>query len=452
MRKFVLFVALFFGLTQCTTAPISNEEVSVKVLLSNVDSWGLQDIAVLVNDSVIGRTDQLGDFTVPRLFVTDSLWVEDSDFNFSRRRLEISSEEFYYEFLAHKKPDSFDVAAINLLTDLQLPNGLVPSIEGGTVISTYDQALAIIAYCLSGNLEAAEKTLDFFEARRTTELEQGLGGFYQFRSPTGEPTGNRWMGDNAWLLQAVYIYHASANTAMPFKYHALEGSLYWWLVSLEDPYGDGLYGGYRANGDTIHKITEGNIDAFAVIFDYAALRASILRHLETEKWDPLDGNLMAWPTNPSYKYALDCNTWSYCAFPDFPESARTALDKYELTTTSDITGESITGYCFDEDQDALWFEGTAQVAVMHWVANDSIAANEVLGELRKGWITNASGHRGLPYAANHGSSYGADALWATASTDPCVSSTAWYLMASHRFNPFRGSKMRNISEGPVFWL
>lgn len=451
MRKIVLFVALLLGLLQCVRQPISHENVELRVVFSNVDAWGVQDIAVLVNDSIVGRTDEQGFFTVPRLYETDSLWVEDPDFTFSRSRLETSSEVFVYEFSAQKQRDSFDLAAIDFLTDLQLPNGLVPSIEGGTVISTYDQALAIIAYCLSGNLEAAEKTLDFFDARRTIELEQGLGGFYQFRSPAGEPTGNRWMGDNAWLLQAVRIYHASANTAMPFKYHALEGSLYWWLVALEDPYGDGLYGGYRANGDTIHKITEGNIDAFAVISD-AAVRASILRHLEAEKWDPLDGNLMAWPTNPAYKYALDCNTWSYCAFPDFPESARSALNKYELTTTSTATGESITGYCFDEDQDALWFEGTAQVAVMHWAANDPVAATELLTELRKGWITNASGHRGLPYAANHGTAYGADELWASASTDPCVSSTAWYLMASHRFNPFFHSKIRNITQGPVFWL
>jgi len=451
MRKIVLFVALLLGLLQCVRQPISHENVELRVVFSNVDAWGVQDIAVLVNDSIVGRTDEQGFFTVPRLYETDSLWVEDPDFTFSRSRLETSSKAFYYEFKAQKQRDSFDLAAVDFLADLQLPNGLVPSIEGGTVISTYDQALAIIAYCLSGNLEAAEKTLDFFDARRTTELDQGLGGFYQFRSPTGEPTGNRWMGDNAWLLQAVHIYHTSANTAMPFKYYALEGSLYWWLVSLEDPYGDGLYGGYRANGDTIHKITEGNIDAFAVISD-EAFRASILRHLEAEKWDPLDGNLMAWPTNPAYKYALDCNTWSYCAFPDFPESARSALNKYELTTTSTATGESITGYCFDEDQDALWFEGTAQVAVMHWAANDPVAATELLTELRKGWITNASGHRGLPYAANHGTAYGADELWASASTDPCVSSTAWYLMASHRFNPFFHSKIRNITQGPVFWL
>jgi len=450
MNKLILLAAFFLGLNACRTSTVSYENVEITVGLEHVQAWNLKDIAVVLNDSIIGYTDADGTFVVPLLYETDSLRVQDEDFTFLRERFWTSSPQFSYRFFAQKKLDSFDINAIDFLTSLQLSNGLVPSIEGGTVISTYDQALAIIAFCISGEVDAAEKVLDYFESIRVSELEQGLGGFYQFRSPTGTPTGNRWMGDNAWLLLAVQIYHRTINHGI-LKYGALQGSLHFWLASLEDPYGDGLYGGYRENGDTIHKITEGNIDAFAALTSIEVC-ASILRHLEKDKWDPVDGNLMAWPTNNDYKFALDCNTWSYCGFPAYPESARTGLDKFQLTTTSAVTGETITGYCFDEDQDALWFEGTAQVALMHWVASDATAANEVLTELRKGWITSASGHQGLPYTANHGTSYGAGELWATASTDPCVSSTAWYLMASHRFNPFYGSKRRNIAEGPVFWL
>ena len=47
----------------------------------------------------------------------------------------------------------------------------------------------------------------------------------------------------------------------------------------------------------------------------------------------------------------------------------------EVNVTSTETGEQIDGYCFDEDQDVLWFEGTGQVSVMHWVAGDRVGGS-----------------------------------------------------------------------------
>ena len=73
----------------------------------------------------------------------------------------------------------------------------------------------------------------------------------------------------------------------------------------------------------------------------------------------------------------------YCAFPNFDDAARAFYFAYEVSVTSTETGEAIDGYCFDEDQDVLWFEGTAQVAVMHWVAGDREKAEAVLDELKK---------------------------------------------------------------------
>lgn len=435
-----LFLTAFFGCTPRTEV-YSNVEIVVD---------RLQGIEVLINDSVVGYTDHLGTYTIQELSSLDSLRVSDPDFTFTREKYWTSGPQFSYRFSAHKRQSAKDSAAISFLLSLQNSNGLLPSIEGGGLVSTYDQALAVITFCKTGQLQEAENILDYFESQRVSELESGLGGFHQFRSTSGVPTGNRWMGDNAWLLIAVSTYHATVSQGIR-KYYELEGALHRWLASLEDPYGDGLYGGYLPNGDTIHKITEGNIDAFVAFGNNNDLNSSILRHLEADKWDPIDGNLMAWPTNPSYKYALDCNTWAYCAFPEYPESARDNLDKYEITTTSAITGELISGYCFDEDQDVLWFEGTGQVAVMHWVAGDHQAAKEVLAELEKGWVTTPNGEQGLPYAANHGTGYGATDLWTAASTDPCISSTAWYLMASNRYNPLGFRKFFPTEAQPIFW-
>lgn len=443
MQKVSTLLLLLTTLFSCKprTEVYSNVEIVV---------GRLQGIQVLINDSVVGYTDHLGTYTVSELTSLDSLRLFDPDFTFTREKFWTSSPQFSYRFLPHKRQSAKDSAAISFLLSLQKANGLLPSIEGGDLVSTYDQALAVIAFCKTGHLQEAENILDYFESQRVSELESGLGGFHQFRSTSGVPTGNRWMGDNAWLLIAVSTYHATVSQGIR-KYYELEGSLHRWLASLEDPYGDGLYGGYLPNGDTIHKITEGNIDAFVAFGNNNDLNSSILRHLEADKWDPVDGNLMAWPTNPSYKYALDCNTWAYCAFPEYPESARDNLDKFEISTTSTITGELINGYCFDEDQDVLWFEGTGQVAVMHWVAGDHQAAKEVLEELEKGWITTANGEQGLPYAANHGTGYGATDLWTAASTDPCISSTAWYLMASYRYNPLGFRRFFPTEAKPIFW-
>ena len=67
--------------------------------------------------------------------------------------------------------------------------------------------------------------------------------------------------------------------------------------------------------------------------------------MEAEKWDDMDGNFVAWPTNPPYKFALDCNTWGYCAFPNFNDAARSSISRYEVNVTSTETGEQIDGYC-----------------------------------------------------------------------------------------------------------
>ena len=85
------------------------------------------------------------------------------------------------------------------------------------------------------------------------------------------------MGDNAWLLIALKNYEEATGTD---KYATLIASLENWLIGLNDPVNNGLWGGFEANGDTIHKITEGNIDAFAALDGYTNIHRSILTHLE----------------------------------------------------------------------------------------------------------------------------------------------------------------------------
>ena len=423
-------------------------------LVNEYSQTGLPGVTVEKNGIAVGHTDVHGLFQLSGVVASDSIVFVDADFHAVAL---ISSDHQglirsrLYE--AQKQWTSRDSAAISFLLSQQNALGILPTVEGGNLVSTYDQSLAAIALMAAGEFDVAIEIFDYFESRRVSELESGLGGFYQFRSASGIPSGNRWMGDNAWLLIALRNYQAASTVNMP-TYSSLIASLESWFLSLEDPVDGGLWGGYKANGDTIHKITEGSIDAFAGLLNtgpYAGLRKSILSHLEQDKWDSSEGNLMAWPSNATYKWALDCYTWAYCAFPEYSTAALTEINKFELTVTSQVTGEQITGYCFDEDLDALWFEGTGQVAVMYWSAGEPAAAKLVLAEMKKGWSTTPNGEAGLAYTANSGTAYGSGPLWTVAPTDPCISSTAWYLMASLRHNPTALSFSTPIEAEMMFW-
>ena len=440
--SFSLLIALIvFGSCRKEAEQPKNRSVYV---ISRTSSQPLPSVEMHLNGQFHSYTSADGKTEEVSLFSTDSLYPVDDAFQYTLiSQVEVGST-LNSTYWATKKATLEDSLAVAFLKDLQNTQGLLPTIPYGNLVSTYDQALAAIAFILADEIQCAERIFDYFESIRVTELENGPGGFFQFRSPLGVPSGRRWMGDNAWLLIAL------KNHPQSDKYTALIASLEYWLMGLNDTVDNGLWGGFEPNGDTIHKITEGNIDAFAALEGYTSIHQSILKHLEAEKWDDADGNFVAWPTNPPYKFALDCNTWGYCAFPNFNDAARSSISRYEVNVTSTETGEQIDGYCFDEDQDVLWFEGTGQVSVMHWVAGDRVEAEAVLGELRKGWLTGPVG-KGLPYTANQGTTYGAGNLWTTANTEPCVSSTAWYLMASFRHNALFLGRNKQVPVEDQFW-
>lgn len=443
--SFSLFalVALLWSCEKEVQGP-KDQEILV---LSASTGQPLPSIAIHLNGQFQAYTNEQGSVFAAELSPGDTLVPAEAGFQYTRVREIETEDQINTVYWASKNGSEKDSLGVALLLDMQNAFGLLPTIPYGNLVSTYDQALAAIAFTLAGETQSAERIFDFFNDRRLSELESGPGGFYQFRAIDGSPSGRRWMGDNAWLLIALKNYVSATGSD---KYEALISSLEFWLIGLSDTANGGLWGGFEANGDTIHKITEGNIDAFAALDGFTAVHRGILTHLQAEKWDAMEGNFVAWPTNPPYKFALDCNTWGYCAFPNFDDAARSAISKYALTVASTATSAQISGYCFDEDKDALWYEGTGQVAVMHWVAGDRQSAQQVLGELDKGWVLGPAG-AGLPYTANQGTAYGADPLWSTADTEPCVSSTAWYLMASFRHNPLFLGRTKNVPVADQFW-
>lgn len=335
---------------------------------------------------------------------------------------------------------------------MQQPNGLLPSSEQSKNVSLYDNSLAVMVFIVYGDYKRAEKILDFFNSRLKSEMLDGPGGFAQMRTLKGVPSNNlprRWLGDNAWLLIAINNYHHYAKNN---RYQRMAKALSKWIISLQDTDG-GVWGGYDAQGRTISKIAEGNIDAFNAVKGYTKFHNRLLEYFKRVRWDATDQLLIAWAEYPEYKYALDLHSWGYCAFENFPESVLDKADRYINTQHSTITKKQVAGYCFDEDKDAVWLEGTGQMVVAFQKAGRVETAQKYLSEMNKCMIQSRlyPGCYALPYTTNFASSYADDVLWEGVDTNPAVSSTAWYLFSLHRFDPFLLGYHKNVPEADKFW-
>ena len=233
--SFSLF-ALFALLASCQKEVETPKDQQILVI-SRTSGQPLPSIEVALNGQFQGYTDEQGYVSLPYIF--GYLNSRRACFEYTLVTQFETETQLNTTYWATKKASEKDSLAVALLMDLQNVFGLLPTVPYGTLVSTYDQALAAIALTLSGETQSAERIFDFFDSKRTSELENGPGGFYQFRSVDGTPTGRRWMGDNAWLLIALKNYEEATGTD---KYSTLIASLENWLIGLNDPIDNGPLG------------------------------------------------------------------------------------------------------------------------------------------------------------------------------------------------------------------
>ena len=342
------------------------------------------------------------------------------------------------------------VFALQWLEAMQFTNGLMESAEETDFVSLYDNALASLAFMAAGDIEKAESILNYFNDRIESELLNGSGGFYQFRNGHGGEKRTIWLGDNAWLLIALNNYRQITGNN---KYDLLASELENWIRSLQQADG-GVRGGYYEDGRPIHVVTEGMVAAFNAIEGYDNFHQGILNYLKAERWNYNDRLLVAWPDNEAYYYAMDLHSLSYMVFEGYPVSALSDASRYINSQTSTFTGEDLWGYCFDEDKDVIWLEGTGQMALAFRHANMNAKADEVLVQLAKAGLNLVQEDQftGLPYTTNNGSGYGAVELWEHADSKAAISSTVWYLFNMLEFNPLETGKVKNIPAEDRFWL
>jgi hypothetical protein len=335
------------------------------------------------------------------------------------------------------------------ISHVQLSNGLLTSTEDSNFVSLYDNSLAALAFISVGEYEKAEHIFDYFNDQIDLEFVLNGGGFFQFRDSAGNNGNTIWLGDNAWLLIALNNYYQKTGNN---KYTPLAQLLENWIRSLQDEDG-GLWGGFREDGTQIHKITEGIITAFNAVEGYDDFHKGILNYLKQERWNTNDKLLVAWPENETHYYAMDLHSLGYLIFKNFPEEVLIKAERYKNTQVASYNGKEITGYCFDEDKDVIWLEGTAQMALAFKEANLANEANGILQQLKNAQMNNSAqlNSLGLPYATNEGTSYGSSLLWENASSTPAISSSIWYLFNVLNFSPLDLGRQKNIPTEDMFW-
>ncbi len=451
MKNYLFLLLGIIILVGCSTdepEEVKTYSVSGKVVDENNN--GISNIEIQTSLGQNTVTNNEGDWAFSNFSGINTIFAISNEYKFEPNEIVVSESNTNLIFEGTQEISENEILLTNWLNNHQLSNGLLESTENGNIVSLYDNALAILSFIAYENYAQAEQVLDFFNNRIDTELLVGNGGFSQFRDANGTPSGKRWLGDNAWLLIAANNYKFYTQDQ---KYNRLITELENWIIGLQDSDG-GIWGGYNADNSQIHKITEGNIDAFNAVNGYTSFHQNLLNFLENDRWNETDKLLIAWETNPQYYYAMDLHPWGYCIFEDFPIDVLTKANRYLNTQIATVNNEAITGYCFDEDKDAVWTEGTGQMVVAFKKANQENEANTYLNELEKIIIPSSlyNESAGIPYASNLGTSYGNGQLWLGADTKPAISGVTWYLFGKRNFDPFALNYNKNVPLIDRFWL
>lgn len=449
LKHFGSILGLFI-IFSCTNHDSAVATFTISGTVYNLYNIGISNIKVYYSPNDYVLTNAQGKFEITNVVYPTSISPLDESYTFTPNSTIATNVTSGIVFYGTPKETANSIAVYNWFSQNQLPNGLVPSTDNGTLISLYDNALAALVFVAKGDKTKAESIFNFFNNRIATELNSGTGGFSQFRDVNGMPNGHKWLGDNCWLLIALNNYASRFNST---TYNNLQNSLTTWIRSLQNSDGS-LNGGYDSNGLINIQVTEGMIDAYNAVSGYDSFHSNLLNFLKQNRWSSTNKCLIAYPNN-YYQYALDNFSWGYCAFEDFPNSVlNSSFTFFEITKMATATATNIAGYCFDIDKDDVWFEGSGQMVVAYQKASMVAEANYYLAEMEKGLVSSVvyTNAKGIPYASNVGTGYMSGLLWTGADTHPAVSSSAWYLFGKLHFDPLAVGYSKNCPQGAKFWL
>lgn len=353
------------------------------------------------------------------------------------------------------------------LREKQRASGLVLSYNNDPSLfaHTYDQALAAMNFIYRKDVALAANIFNRYKARFDAGSFAGFHNAYHADNINNVLIVNRDAGPNAWLLLALIHYK---NITGATTYDAMMDGIANWLRTLQAADGGVRLGYSTLSGGSIipDKSTEHNMDCYAAFRAYAIARGNatfntyanqVLTWLNTQAWNGsyfwLGRNNVG---NPNGDKALDVYSWAPLALSSFTSVLPLAETDFRNTKTCEVTNVPVDGFDFSgprgnsnpPDKDAVWLEGTAQMALAYYLTEDPVKGLYFEQQLEKAIITTSANGQGMPYATNPGTAYGDDFIMD--SQRPAVASMAWYLFVKNKFNPFKpfpihAVTIRNIS-------
>ncbi len=342
---------------------------------------------------------------------------------------------------------------------------------------TYDQAVALLAFLAAGERQRATLLADalvyaqdhdrFFDDGRIRNAYQGAdlilpsGWIPNGRAATArmpgwyDPGAAQWVEDQvqvgtytgnvAWAMLALLAYHETYGGS---RYLAAAERMGEWVERLcRDTRGAGGYtGGFEGwepnQTKLLYKATEHNIDLYAVFSRLFRItsnqvwraRAEHAKRFLLAMWDPLEGKFRTGTTTDGVAInrsviPVDIQAWAVLVLREEDRTYWRGLDYADQRLR--VGG----GFDFNQDRDAIWYEGTAQMALAFYHTGQTAKYQSTLATLRA-----AQQPSGGIYAADR------DGL-TTGLTLPDgqpwlyfrrlhVGATAWLALAESRLNPF----------------
>ena len=255
-------------------------------------------------------------------------------------------------------------------------------------------------------------------------------------------------GNLAWTIIALLSYYEKEGGIQYLE--AAESIGEWIETETKDTVGAGGYtGGFLGWEPAPQKITwkstEHNIDlyvAFTLLNEITGdenwnERALHAKAFVEAMWDAKNnhfwtGTLDDGVTVNSANIPMDIQAWSILALNDY----KSAIVWVENNCYTEKDG--FKGFDFNTDQDGVWFEGTAQMALAYQISEEGNKSDTYIAELRKAQenAENTDGE-GIVAASHDGVTTGFD--WKYFSRLH-IGATAWYIFASIHYNPYWGDR------------
>ncbi len=344
---------------------------------------------------------------------------------------------------------------------------------------TYDNALAVIALRACGHLDAARRIGDALLAASEADRGGQAGRLRNAYRPGGvqetpvPPMGwwnadaQHWdedpyqvgsaTGNLAWAALALLTL-ADATRDPEYTEGAARIASWAAKASADDRAPGGYTGGLYGYDDQTQalgwKSTEHNVDLAAAFGWLAHLqpeagwegKAQHARAFVAALWDPAPGRFWVGtlPDGVSINRAnsgLDAELWPLL-LSDAPPEWQRALAYAEQSHAVRP------GFDFNDDRDGVWWEGTAQAALVYRVLGREPEADRLLKALARRF---SSG--GLLWATDAARITTGLALSPSSTTDdfyyfrlPHLGATAWAALAARGWNPFTGAP---VGDEPV---